>query len=228
MVEPNNAGPSGECLGDIPICGAGLVGGTDAMRCVAWRRWGLEALDGCRAHVCRGPARTAIVHATVMAFHHGCQRSHAALSWPTVTGRTGPRPVIWTRRATMDGCDREGENVRPSARGRGVAGSLRFGSLRLRSRPPRALRRGSRRVNPPRCLKPLPASLEASDRQYRCAENRGFRRQPCAQATPTFRAGHSAAACFADRGRRLIQETGSPLRRGGLGDQVDEAFQEPA
>jgi hypothetical protein len=148
------------------------------MRCFAGRRSGFEALDVRSGHVCSGPAHMAIVHTTVMAFHHGCRRSHAVLPWPTVTGRAGPRSVIWMRRETRDGCDRDGENGRPSSSGLDAAVRLRFGALRLR-----APRRGSRRANPPRCLKPLPTSLEAIGRPCRRAENGGFRPRPCGQAT---------------------------------------------
>jgi hypothetical protein len=152
---------------------------------VAWRRWDFEALD-----VCSGPANTTIVHMPVMASHHGSRRSYAALSWPTVSGRDGPqriKHIICLRLETMDCCSREGENVEPRTRGPGVAVRRLFGSLRLRSRPRGALRRGSRRCNSPRCLKPLATSLEARGRQLRRAENCRGGRKPWAGAMLTFR-----------------------------------------
>jgi hypothetical protein len=183
MVEPNNAGPSGECLSDIPISGSGSVGGTDAMRCFAWRRSGFEALD-----VCSGRADTTVVHTTVRASDHACERPHATLSWPTAADRPGALPVISTRRETMAGCDRDGVNVTSSLSGSDVAKRpLRFGSPRLRLQPPPALRLESRRSNPRGCLKPPPTSLEAIGPRCRCAEKRGFRCEPCSTATPTFR-----------------------------------------
>jgi hypothetical protein len=78
------------------------------MRSWAWRQWGLGALD-----FCGGPANTTIVHATIVAPQHDFSRSHVALSSPRVAGREGTH-VRSTRREAIDGCGREGENLRPS------------------------------------------------------------------------------------------------------------------
>src|SRR5215470_39127 len=128
MVGPNNAGPSGECLGDIPICGSGFLGGTDAMRGFAWRRWSFEALE-----LSGGLTKTAIVRTAITASHHGCHRSHAARSWPTTAGRDERRRVIWMHPLAMNCHGREHENLRA---GTGIAAPLAFAARGVGPKPP--------------------------------------------------------------------------------------------
>jgi hypothetical protein len=219
MVGPNNAGPSGECPSDIPICGSGSVGGTDAMRSWAWRQWGLGALD-----FCDGAANTTIVHTTILAPQHDFSRSHVALSSPMVAGREGAH-VRSTRREAIDGCGREGENLRASKahrRARSVpvrrSGQRTFTALSGSSNPEArscqvARRRGSHWPDRPRCLKRSSTSLEAIGPPQGRVGKRCARRIRCAEASVRVRA---LCRGLPDHVCELIQEDGLSVSSGWL------------
>jgi hypothetical protein len=82
---------------------------------------------------------------------------------------------------------------------------------RSRRRPP-ARRRGSH-SDPPRCLKRLPTSLEASGRPYRRVEKRAARREPGTEAT--FR-GRALCRGLPRRSRLRVDARGWALRFVGV------------
>jgi len=98
------------------------------MRGFAWRRWSFEALE-----LSGGLTKTAIVRTAITASHHGCQRSHAARSWPTAAGRDERRRVIWMRPLAMNCHGREHENLRA---GTGIAAPLAFAARGVGPKPP--------------------------------------------------------------------------------------------
>jgi len=136
------------------------------MRGFAWRFWSCEAFD-----CCRGPANTTIVHSTVIAPHHGCQRFHAAFSSPAVTGRDRQR-VIRPRRERMAGGGRDGENVGSRMASGGAAWQL-FAARRMGIKPPSRAeaiaRKRAARIEQPSCRRPTVRAATSGSGEDRLA-----------------------------------------------------------
>ena len=115
---------------------------------------------------------------------------------------------------------RQETSWRPPARRPG-AGELAARQFATAASPPP----NGRRRKPPRCLKPRATSLEAIGRRV-LAPSGAVDAQPGAAVTSTSL--NRAPRCRRSRLLVNAKEMGSPLPRGGLGDQVDEAFQAPA